>query len=283
MARRKRSYTSGRNKIGVFLNNYLVEKERREREQAKEEERLQREEIKLNKRREKNEREEEIAARKALEKELKKQKKEQEQAQKKLEKMASRVRKVYDRLESDMNKLGLYANKQFLLETANQAIKLSVTPAQAKAYFITEDEVNVSIICAKNFLDDNYIGVGYRSLSEYAKLLQFVANYRPQSEAINDKRYKALFEQLNQKIITAKKNKAQKKALKEEQRAFIDELTAGKIMFKKDILDFWDIMENNNWTRKQALSSEEYENKTRNKSEHIAKIRSQIRPIKLQR
>ena len=64
---------------------------------------------------------------------------------------------------------------------------------------------------------------------------------------LNDKKYNILLEELNSKIKISEDKKAEKKALKEEQLALIDELTKNQIMFKRDIHDFWDIMEKNNW------------------------------------
>jgi len=281
-----RSYSSGRSKIGVFINNSIVKKERRQREEAKEEKRLEQEEMRFNKRKEKEEQEIAKLARKALEKEIEKQEKEQEKAQKQKEKMAKKVQKVYDRLETDMEKLGLYANENFLYETSTEAIKRSVTAAQAKAYFISDKndkklEENISVTCARNFLDDNYIGIGHKNLPEYSELVKFVANYRPQNEVPNDSKYNTLLEELNLKIKIDEDMKAEKKALKEEQLALIDELTKNQIMFKEDIHDFWDIMEKNNWDRNQATTSKEYKQKKKNRTEYVAKIRNQIKPIRL--
>ena len=90
-----------------------------------------------------------------------------------------------------------------------------------------------------------------------------------------------MLEELNSKIKISEDKKAEKKALKEEQLALIDELTKKQIMFKRDIHDFWDIIEKNNWDRNQATTSKEYKQKKKNRTEYVAKIRNQIRPIRL--
>jgi len=130
-------------------------------------------------------------------------------------------------------------------------------------------------------LDDNYIGISHKNLPEYSKLVNFVANYRPQNEVQNDNKYNMLLKELNIKIQIIEDKEAEKKALKEEQLTLIDELTKNQIMFKRDIHDFWDIMEKNNWSRNQATTSKEYKQKKKNRTEYVAKIRNQIKPIRL--
>ena len=288
MARRKRSYsTKGRSVIGVFLNNAVVENQKRmrelERRKAAEQKRTAKAEAEDERRLEK---ENELALRMKARK-IKQQEKLQKdnelcqiKKKKAKEKLDAKVEKIYVRLESDIKKMGLYPGDNFIRSTAKKAEKLSVSAAQVTSYFI--DESNLKKICkscAVDFLKSKGFGPDYGHHKAYVDLLNFVTDFNPQTDAPKTSQYRNIKKELDSEI----KNHKQALLRKDEREKLIEEIDKSKQMFKADMYDFWQRIEENDWGRKEAIDSDEYQINIEAKSDYTYEIMTQIRPIKLQK
>lgn len=288
MARRKRSYsTKGRSVIGVFLNNAVVENQKRmrelERRKAAEQKRTAKAEAEDERRLEK---ENELALRMKARK-IKQQEKLQKdnelcqiKKKKAKEKLDAKVEKIYVRLESDIKKMGLYPGDNFIRSTAKKAEKLSVSAAQVTSYFI--DESNLKKICkscAVDFLKSKGFGPDYGHHKAYVDLLNFVTDFNPQTDAPKTSQYRNIKKELDSEI----KNHKQALLRKDEREKLIEEIDKSKQMFKADMYDFWQRIEENDWGRKEAIDSDKYQINIEAKSDYTYEIMTQIRPIKLQK
>lgn len=288
MARRKRSYsTKGRSVIGVFLNNAVVENQKRmrelERRKAAEQKRTAKAEAEDERRLEKeNELALRMKARKIKQQEKLQKDNELRQIKKKKakEKLDAKVEKIYVRLESDIKKMGLYPGDNFIRSTAKKAEKLSVSAAQVTSYFI--DESNLKKICkscAVDFLKSKGFGPDYGHHKAYVDLLNFVTDFNPQTDAPKTSQYRNIKKELDSEI----KNHKQALLRKDEREKLIEEIDKLKQMFKADMYDFWQRIEENDWGRKEAIDSDEYQMNIEAKSDYTYEIMTQIRPIKLQK
>lgn len=281
MARRKRSYRSkNRSVIGTFINNSLVDKEKRVREQKKYDEAE-------SKAREKDElRMEKFRAKEMEKHERQKEKQNRVEEARKLKeteavkKLSVKVEKIYVRLEKDVQKMGLYPSKKFLDSTSKEAEKLSVSPSAAKSYFIDEDNINkVAKLCAKDFLESKNYGSDCYQYKAYDELLKIVTDFRPQEDASQDIQYRNIKKELDNEI----RKDNQKFSRQNEREKLIEKLTKSKQMFNSDLYDFWEKIEDNDWGHKEAVDWEEYEIRIKAKKDYVAVIKSQIKPIKLQK
>jgi flagellar biosynthesis GTPase FlhF len=258
MARRKRSYGLEKNNGAIFLNNCLASHQKAQKEAEKEaaasRRRSEREADSERKRREREAKSE----RKRAEKEAEKARKEQA-------KLDEKVEKVYVRLESDIKKMGLYPGEGFLAKTAEEAVKLSISVAQAKKYFVSDVEDKVARECAKEFLWDKEI-IYPEEWDEYDALVALVTGYRPQQDAAHDDKFTELEGKLKRR---------------EERDTLISELLDSKIMFGDDIEEFAEIIEANDWGKSDCENSADYTRRVQNKSDYVMQVKAQIRTIKL--
>ena len=261
MARRRRSFGKDKNNIAVFINNVAVEMEKQRKEQEKE--RL-REEKRLNKERAQEERRLE-RAREAAEREAAREKKRQERLNKKVEAIALR-------LSADLEKFGLYPGKAYVKETAKKAVELSVSAAGARRYFVDDELENVERTLAEEFVYSQRIGNNIERFDEYSELIEFVASHRPQPAAVEAERYKEL-----QYILL------QKSMRHDGRLSLFQKLTASREMFKSDLEEFFELMENNDWGEIEATRSTEYTELIAKKRKYVTDIESKIRPIRLKR
>lgn len=269
MARRMRKHGPGKNNVGIFLNNCAVARERRIKAEKKASDAAHR--------RWKRERERERAreAREAERAQIRAER-EAERQRKAQEKLDAKTNAISVRLESDMKKMGLYPGKEYLAKTAKEAVKLSVTAAGAKKYFIADDEDAVARACAKEFLRDQKI-FKYKKWGEYDQLVALVAGYRPQQDTVQDEKYG----QLKAKIDELTEAYEAEMRRQDERGKLIGKLIKLKSMFRDEIEEFAEIIEANDWGRSDCEKSPEYKQRIQNKSDYVAQVKAQIRPIKL--
>ena len=280
MARRRRSYGKGKDPVLVFVNNCIAEGQKRERAEKKARA------ADAKRRARESERERARLAREA-ERERARQAREAERSRIQAEREAERQRKAQEkldaktnaisvRLESDMKKMGLYPGRDFLAKTAKEAVKLSVTAASAKKYFIADDEDAVALACAEEFLRSKKI-IRHKNWDEYDALLAFVAGYRPQQDAAQDQKYIELetkIDELNQAYEAEMKRQ-------DERNTLINQLLKSKTMFSDEIEEFAEIIEAKDWDKSDCEKSAEYKQRIQNKANYVAEVKAQIRTIKL--
>ena len=269
MARRMRSYGPGKDNGAVFINNCIAagQKRRRAEEKAAAQASARRER--------ERERERARQAREAERAQIRAER-EAERQRKAQEKLDAKAKAISVRLESDMTKMGLYPGKEYLARTAKEAIRLSVTAASAKKYFIADDEEKVARTCAKEFLRDKKI-INYKKWGEYDALVALVTGYRPQQDAVQDEK----FVQLKAKIDELTEAYEAEMRRQEERGKLIGKLIKLKSMFRDEIEEFAEIIEANDWGKSECEKSSEYKQRVQNKADYVAQVKAQIRPIKL--
>ena len=72
--------------------------------------------------------------------------------------------------------------------------------------------------------------------------------------------------------------KAQREA---ERKKVVKELSITKLMFNDELGEFFDIIEENDWGKEEAISSDIYKERIANKAKYVAEVQSHITPIKL--
>lgn len=269
MARRRRSYGKGKDPVLVFMNNCIADSQKRQRAEARAQE------ADAKRRDREREREKVRQAREAERAQIKRER-EEERQRKAQEKLDAKTNAISVRLESDMKKMGLYPGKEYLARTAKEAIKLSVTAAGAKKYFIADDEDKVARTCAKEFLRDKNI-FNYKKWKEYESLVTLVANFRPQEEVVKDENYGQLTSKL-QELTEAYEAEMKRQ---DERSKLISKLIKSKTMFRDEIEEFAEIIEANDWGKTDCEKSLEFKQRIQSKADYVARVKAQIRPIKL--
>jgi len=267
MARKMRSFRKGNDALGVIVNNSLVARDRRKRAAKRDEEARQK----------RNERElklEEARLARAREREKIRAEKEIERQKKAEEKFNAKAEAVFCRLETEMEKLGLYPGKKFLVRTTIKAVKSEITPAKVRRFCLEDDKKEiiqeVSFSCGEELLEKSGITSEYKVFEEYPNLLRLVGEYRPQIDVRKDVQYKKYIKGLKEKFRKLK-----------EREVLIAELLSQKSMFKDEIEEFAVIIEKNDWGRNESEISTEYAERINNKKNYVLEVKSKIKPIKI--
>ena len=281
MARRTRSYRAGKDPLGVFINNSIASSQKRARaEQKASAAASNRASREAQRERARNSRDAERAQARnsrAQERAAVRAEKESERNRKLQDKENSKVEKIYVRLESDIVKMGLYPGRTFITTTSREAVRLSVSAAQTKSYFVKDNVEEIAKTCAAEFLGDQGITSSYKQFNQFNELLNIVTELRPQQDAPNVEQYSKLKQDLEEEMQAY----LAKVKRQEDREALISDLTKSMKMFKDELEEFAEIIEVNDWSRKESTNSDEYRGRTKNKKKYVAQIRSQITPIKL--
>lgn len=257
----RRSYTakSNRNKpFEVLVNNCIASQQK---EKKAEEAAIKR--VLKEKERE--------SARRAKEEERERARLAKEQA-----KFNAKATAVSARLELEFEKIGLHPGRQTIVTIAIKAVQSSVTPAKAKSYYIDGKEDALAQSCAVEFLELK-ISPEYHHLVGFPLMIDIVKNCRPQKDAEKDKRYMELKAEIDNEIkeLIAK---AQREA---EREKVVKALSITKLMFNDELGEFFDVMEENDWGKEEAINSDIYKERIANKAKYVAEVQSHITPIKL--
>ena len=270
MARRRRSYGAGKDNTAVFINNCIAAHQKRKRAEEKAAAAASR----------RYARERDMAARRRA--------KEAEQAQKKAAREAERQRKVQLKLQEkeakvaaklklDFELAGLYPGERTIAEIATKAVEGSVTPAQAKKYFLIGKEETLAEPCAVEYLEQIGIDAQYHDLKPCKAMRHIVTSLRPQTDADKDPDFIKLKAESDIRI----KEKIAKARRADEKHKLLGMLIKTKSMFSDEIEEFAEIIESKDWGRSQCEKSSEYQERIKNKADYVAQVKAQIRPIKL--
>lgn len=183
---------------------------------------------------------------------------------------------VCARLELEFEKIGLHPGRQTIATIAIKAVQSSVSPAKAKSYYIDGKEDTLAQSCAVDFLELK-ISSEYHHLVGFPSMVNIVKNCRPQKDAEKDKRYMELKAEIDNEIkeLIAK---AQREADREK---VVKALSITKLMFNDELGEFFDIIEENDWGKEEAINSDTYKERIENKAKYVAEVQSHITPIKL--
>lgn len=203
--------------------------------------------------------------------------KEAEKKRREQEKLDAKAAAVAERLKLDLDKVGLYPGSEVTDRLSHAAVKASVTPAKARSYFIDGKEDDIARDCAAEFLNSQGISEEYSNVPGYSDLVDVVTPFRPQQDAVDDPKYQKIKAQVEVAIheaIAAEKRLSERKEL-------IDQLIASKVMFKDDIEDFAEIIEDMDMSREIALESSEYQSRIEKKRQYVTEVMAQIVPFSL--
>lgn len=305
MGRRRRSYRKNSNDLlGTFVNNALAEsskratKERREREAAARREKTakkreaaraakdaERERNRRNREAERQrkaeERERERQAR-ALERELEREAKALERQRVKEEKEAAKLRekteKVFGRVLLDLEKAGFYPGEKTAADIAKKAVAGGITPAQASKYFVTGKEAQIGASCATELLNSKLdVEQRFTESLAYANLFEYVAAFRPQPDAMASEEYESLKATLDAEIL----QQIESEERADERAALIQELMDSKQMFRDELEEFAELIEENDFSSSDAIKSPQYQKFIENKASYWQTISSQLQPFDL--
>jgi phage-related minor tail protein len=300
VARRRRSYRKNSDDLlGTFVNNAIASSQKRatadrkareaaarraktaedraRRRAAKEAEQEQKRRDREAERRRKAAEREAEARRKAEEKEQARQRREQE-------KLDEKISKVFSRVLLELETEGLFPGETTALRIAREAVEKSVTPAQAKKYFISPKLDAVARECAMDYLEERIeCEERFRSSEDYQQLASFVAGFRPQSESESSVEYTSLrttFEagvtaQLEQEALEEREQQ-EKERRELERKELFEELVASKSMFPDELEEFVELISDSDLSGNQARDSEEYAKFVANKTEYWASINAQL-------
>ena len=270
---RKKSYfaKANRGRAGAVLANNLIASAQKAAKEKEKEAAAAKRRAAAAEQKERNRRQREAEqARKRAAREAEKRRKEQ----KKLDEKQAAIAK---RLALDLEKMGLYPSADLTSDIAKEALEASVTPAKAKTYFIDGLESKVAHKCAQYLLAEYNIPHHFQEVEGYDELVSMVADFRPQSEALNDPRV----ENIKSKVDARIKALEEAEKRQDERSALINELSETKVMFKDEIEDFAQLIEEQDLSGDDAKNSPEYRSRVDNKAQYIEKIKKKIVPIKL--
>ena len=294
MGRRRRSYRKNSNDLlGTFVNNALAEsskratKERREREAAARRAKTakKREAARAAKEaeRERNRRNREAERRRKAEaRELEREAKALERQRVKEEKEAAKLRekteKVFGRVLLDLEKAGFYPGEKTAADIAKKAVAGGITPAQASKYFVTGEEAQIGASCATELLNSKLdVEQRFTESLAYANLFEYVAAFRPQPDAMASEEYESLKATLDAEIL----QQIESEERADERAALIQELMDSKQMFRDELEEFSELIEENDFSSSDAIKSPQYQQSIENKASYWQTISSQLHPFDL--
>jgi hypothetical protein len=270
MARRSYLAKSNRNKtLEVFVSNCIASQQKEKKAKEVALKRSVKEQERERVRRVKERERERIRL-------AKEQERERVRLAKEKAKFNAKATAVSARLELEFEKIGLHPGRETIATIAIKAVQSSVTPAKAKSYYIDGKEDALAQSCAVEFLELK-ISPEYHHLVGFPLMVDIVKNCRPQKDAEKDKRYMELKAEIDNEIkeLIAK---AQREA---ERKKVVKELSITKLMFNDELGEFFDIIEENDWGKEEAISSDIYKERIANKAKYVAEVQSHITPIKL--
>ncbi len=271
---RRRSYFSKSNQndlAGVFLNNCIASQQKSKKAEKAAIDRVLREEERERVRFAREE--ERKRVRLAKERERERARLANERA-----KFNQKTTAVATRLELEFEKIGLHPGKQTIATIAIKAVQASVSPAKAKSYYIDGMEDTLAQSCAVDFLELK-IGSEYQHLVGYPLMVDIVKNCRPQKDAEQDKSYMELKSEIDNEI----KELIAKAQREVEREKVVNALFTAKLMFKDELGEFFDLIEENDWGKEESINSDIYKERIANKAKYVLEVQSQITPIKLSR
>jgi hypothetical protein len=272
MARKKSYFSkSNRGRAGAVLaNNLIASAQKAAKEKEKEAAAAKRKAAAAaEKERKRREREEEQARRKAA--------REAEQRRNEQKKLDEKQAAIAKRLRLDLEKMGLYPSTGVTADMAKEALEASVTPAKAKTYFIDGVESKVARKCAEYLLAESNVSQRHVTVEGYSELVSAIADFRPQSEALHDPGIDGMKSEVDARI-KALEDAEQRQ---DERSALIHELTRTKLMFRDDIEDFSQLIEEQDLSGDDAKNSSEYQMRVDNKEQYFSEIRAKIAPFQL--
>lgn len=203
--------------------------------------------------------------------------KQAERRRREQEKLDAKASAVAERLKLDFDKVGLYPGDGVINRMAHAAVKASVSPAKARSYFIDGKEEEVARECAAEFLNSQGISDEHSDVQGYEELVDFVAPFRPQKNAVEDPKYQKIKGQVEEAI----QRSIEAEERRDERKEFVEELLSSKSMFKDDIEDLAEIIESKDMGRQDILDSADYQSRIESKQKYVDEIKAQIVPFSL--
>jgi hypothetical protein len=300
VARRRRSYRKNSDDVlGTFFNNAMASSQksataaRRQRDAAARRDataakrsaaRAAKEAEQRRKTRAREAERDRKAAEREAEARRKAEEKERERVRKEKAKLDEKVSKVMSRVLLDLETVGLFPGESTATAIALEAVEKSVTPAQAKKYFISPREESVARECAQEYLEGSIrCELRFRSITEYEALVSFVSDFRPQAEIEKSDDYQSLkagFEEaisvLLEREALEEKERQERESREAERQRLYQKLCSSKAMFQDELEEFFDLISERDLSLEQALESNQYAEAVRNKQEYWVSINAQL-------